>query len=567
MGKMMTTGIKHLTDNWFILHTIILMQIFILGGNSIMAQPVTLIHSEDPGLQPPPVILSPAPELYGPQTRVFQGIPGIERASNGRLWATWYGGGPTEGPWNYVMLNTSDDDGVSWTELKVVIDPPGQVRAFDPCLWSDPLGRMWFFWAQAIEFWDGRAGVWAIVTENPEDENPDWSAPRRLSDGIMMNKPTVLSNGEWVLPVAIWAFPPHNIGQPIEEANIRTPEIPNASNIVVSTDEGKTWSYRGGVDIPGRSCDEHMVVERGDGTLWMMARTPYGIGESISRDRGYTWETPRHSWIPHVSTARFFIRHLDSGRVLLVKHSPPDGRTRSHLTAYLSEDDGFTWVGRFMIDDRTGVSYPDGVQADDGTIYIIYDYSRYNEKQILMATFTEQDILAEADVSDKVRRQVLVHQATGTPETVDAPELSLKSHDDGHTLIVDSPATLTNYEGEWASFKSGEVLFSNRNYTIGEIPDSLAGSRFLRSSIDTIKATCESAGVVWVLTPQPERNNDSLELELYRNGFQKAALPEFILFDQAYPNACTLFQKQVHEGEKIDLGKWGVLLLPATQKE
>jgi len=174
-----------------------------MGGSLLMAESNQQYDLQDPGLMPPPVITTPDLAQYGPQTRVFQGIPGIERASNGRLWATWYGGGPTEGPWNYVMLNTSSDDGRSWTELKVVIEPEGQVRAFDPCLWIDPLGRMWFFWAQAIEFWDGRAGVWAIVTENPEDENPDWSVPRRLSDGIMMNKPTALSTGEWVLPVAI----------------------------------------------------------------------------------------------------------------------------------------------------------------------------------------------------------------------------------------------------------------------------------------------------------------------------------------------------------------------------
>jgi hypothetical protein len=38
---------------------------------------------------------------YADDTRLFQGIPGLERAPNGRLWAVWYAGGPdepTEGP-------------------------------------------------------------------------------------------------------------------------------------------------------------------------------------------------------------------------------------------------------------------------------------------------------------------------------------------------------------------------------------------------------------------------------------------------------------------------------------
>ncbi len=46
----------------------------------------------DPAMEPPPVILDPGPE-YDPDTRPFQGIPGIERVPGGRLWAAWYGGG------------------------------------------------------------------------------------------------------------------------------------------------------------------------------------------------------------------------------------------------------------------------------------------------------------------------------------------------------------------------------------------------------------------------------------------------------------------------------------------
>ena len=46
--------------------------------------------------------ISPGP-AYADNTRLFQGIPGLQRARNGRLWAVWYAGGPdepTEGPGN-----------------------------------------------------------------------------------------------------------------------------------------------------------------------------------------------------------------------------------------------------------------------------------------------------------------------------------------------------------------------------------------------------------------------------------------------------------------------------------
>lgn len=187
---------------------------------------------------------------------------------------------------------------------------------------------------------------------------------------------------------------------------------------MVSTDEGETWQVRGGVDIPGRSCDEHHIVERADGSLWLLARTACGIGESVSVDGGRTWSAGRPSSIPHVPTARFLVRRLASQRLLLVKHSPPDGRTRSHLTSYLSGDEGRTWQGGLLLDERPGVSYPDGVEAEDGTLYVIYDFSRCDAKQILLTTFTEPDVMAGRAVSNRVRRRVEVNRASGrrTPE-------------------------------------------------------------------------------------------------------------------------------------------------------
>jgi predicted neuraminidase len=144
----------------------------------------------------------------------------------------------------------------------------------------------------------------------------------------------------------------------------------------------------------------------------MWVRTTYGIGESSSTDGGRTWTLGRPTQVPHVNS-RFHLRRLKSGRLLAVTHNPPDGQTRSHLVARLSDDDGRTWRGGLMIDERTGVSYPDAVQGPDGTLYLIYDYRRQADKMILMATFTQEDVLQGAWHSARARRRVLVNQATG----------------------------------------------------------------------------------------------------------------------------------------------------------
>ena len=68
-----------------------------------------------------------------------------------------------------------------------------------------------------------------------------------------------------------------------------------------------------------------------------------------------------------------------------------------------------------LLDERES-SYPDGVQAGNGTIYIIYDHQRYTLNRdgregagaVLMATFREEDVRAARPVSDKVRLQVTI---------------------------------------------------------------------------------------------------------------------------------------------------------------
>jgi predicted neuraminidase len=143
-----------------------------------------------------------------------------------------------------------------------------------------------------------------------------------------------------------------------------------------------------------------MIVERRDGSLWMLARTKKGISESTSTDKGATWSAPQPSAIQNVS-ARFFIRGLASGNILLVKNGPVDVRLprRSSMTAFLSGDEGRTWGKGLLLDDRAEVSYPDGLQAPDGTIHILYDWNRHTDAEILLTKFKEEDIAKQTKVT------------------------------------------------------------------------------------------------------------------------------------------------------------------------
>lgn len=372
----------------------------------------------DLALIPSKIITSPGPE-FADQNRHFQGIPGIERAPRGRLWAAWYSGAMTEEAGNYVILVTSEDDGASWSPPALVVMPPSeQVRTFDPCLWLDPLGNLWLFWSQSLGTMDGRFGLWFSKTSNPDNETPAWSEPQRIGDGIMMNKPTVTYAGDWLLPASIWVSQSENA---LSEPFYFKMNSTTGAYAVVSRDHGKTFEYRGrAASQQGRTFDEHMIVERRDRSLWMLSRTKLGIWENISTDGGRSWNEGNFSAIPHID-ARFFIRRLKSGNLLLVRHNSPamasDKVTRSHLTAWISKDDGVTWLGGLLLDDRAGVSYPDGTQAPDGMIYVIYDFDRLKEKNILLAVFTEQDVETASWSSSKARRRIVINVATGPGKT------------------------------------------------------------------------------------------------------------------------------------------------------
>lgn len=371
--------------------------LFILIGclNQLVAEE----KKTEPFLAPPTHVGTPKQPDHATTNRAFQGIPSMAVSPGGRLWSNWYAGvTPGEDLNNYVVVSTSADNGKSWKEV-LIIDPDGvgPVRTFDPELWLAPTGQLYVFWAQTVQHDGTVAGVWCVHTNNPDLEKPTWSKPRRLTDGVMMCKPTVLSSGEWVLPASTWR------------------KTNSSARMIVSTNQGKTWSLRGACHVPkkARSFDEHMITERKDGSLWLLARTNYGIGESVSTDQGATWPELKPSTISH-ATSRFFIQRLASGKLLLVKHGPINQRTgRSHLTAYISADDGKTWTGGLLLDSRKGVSYPDGQQSNDGRIRIIYDFDRTGKRHILMATFREEDVIAGKAVSKDVQLRQLVSEASG----------------------------------------------------------------------------------------------------------------------------------------------------------
>ena len=360
---------------------------------------VTRENKEQKRQMPQGAVICVPEGKYAPHTRKHQGIPGIEITPEGRIFICFYCcSEPSEGPGSYLVITVSGNGGATWKEVTVFAPPDTHLRIYDPVLWLAPDGVLRVFWSQSrsekvFDVFDGKAGVWVSECADYRADDLKWSAPRRIADGTMMNKPAVLHDGSWALPVALWTVFPEKM----------RPELKGLyrSNILLTGDGGVTYRLLPGPDVPERSYDEHVIVERCDHSLRVLVRTHYGIGQSFSFDGGRTWTRGEDSGLGGPDS-RFALRRLKSGRLCLVNHVsehrlPGAGVNRSRrekLAAWLSDDDGKSWYGNLVLNPGEDISYPDFTEGADGFIYAVYDRGRIREGQIFMARFSEQDIAA-----------------------------------------------------------------------------------------------------------------------------------------------------------------------------
>ncbi len=395
----------------------------------------TLRRIADLALIPPVLNTSPLPQ-FSYDNLDYAMTLNIARTPQGRIWVAWVGGG--DSPDAFFLLASSDDEGKTWSQPRLVINAqstniPMQRSILVGNIWTDPQGRLWLFFDQSMLARDGREGVWATVCKNPDADEPTWSPPRRIWHGCALNPPIILTTGEWMLAIGFneprgqWPF--QNLFAELDPLR--------GINFFVSTDEGQTWQFRGRVKQPKAEWPEPRVIERKDGSLMLWARTtnmPHSIVQSVSYDRGATWSEPVYRTDIAQPIARFLLKRLNSGRLLLVKHGkrldeydteawPGTSkekmgyRGRNQLTAWLSDDDGENWYGGFMLDERKDISYPEGFQNPEGEIFVSYDRNRHPDGEIWMARFTEEDIIAGKLVSPKSQLQTrIIHTPKKTNE-------------------------------------------------------------------------------------------------------------------------------------------------------
>ena len=294
----------------------------------------------------------------------------------------------------YVGSLTSRDDGRTWSAPQKEFVVSGETAHAMQVL-LDRRGELQVYYL-VIRRGGRKLGVdlfldlWQATTR---DGRQAWNAPKLAHAGAIgaLRGIVQMKSGRIVLPFST-AHPERKAGPPV--GNFYTTAI-------YSDDDGSTWTtspsqltapctegYNGG----NYGAVEPTIVEKQDGTLWMLIRTQTGrMYESTSAD-GREWSEAKPSTF-YGSNSPAMLRRLDDGRLIVVWNNAQVGPKhegqgvyggRDALHAAISDDDCKTWRGyREVYRDPTrhgtgvelrndrGTAYPDAVQAADGAIVLV----------------------------------------------------------------------------------------------------------------------------------------------------------------------------------------------------
>jgi lysophospholipase L1-like esterase len=274
----------------------------------------------------------------------------------------------------------STDEGLTWTQTPLFSEPAKFTVSSERALLRTREGVIISSWMNLTERaqpkgwrWGEKVVSWQefvlpTYTCRSTDEGQTWEAPVKLSDPWCgcIHSLIQMKSGRIVL-----------VGQEI------IPQWRHATVMWVSDDLGKSWQ-RGDMLDYGVGTHDHAgslegsVIERRDGSLYLLLRTESGfLWEATSRD-GLKWEGLKQTTIPSVTCCPQMAR-LTDGRIALLwnappRHDPKSGSSRSELSLAFSEDETATWSKPVIVAANHApggrVSYPYLHERKPGELWI-----------------------------------------------------------------------------------------------------------------------------------------------------------------------------------------------------
>ncbi len=180
------------------------------------------------------------------------------------------------------------------------------------------------------------------------------------------------------------------------------------SLMALTDDGGQTWQFSD--PLVGAGNIQPSIATKADGTLVAYMRdngpAPKRLHVSSSRNRGITWSPVRDAPLPNPGSGADIVT-LRNGHWILAYNDTEEGR--HSLAVSLSENEGQTWSGTRHLEQGApgslSASYPSIIQAADGSLHVVYSFSRSEagqgeRKTIKHASFTESWLKGEQPPSE-----------------------------------------------------------------------------------------------------------------------------------------------------------------------
>ena len=274
----------------------------------------------------------------------------------------------------------STDEGRTWTSTPLFADPAKFAVSNERALLRTREGVVISAWMNGAERKQPKGWRWGEKDVSWKDFVLPTYTYRSIDDGKTWETPVKLS-----VP---WCGCIHSLiqmksGRVVLVGQEIIPQWRHATVMWASDDLGMTWQ-RGDVLDYGIGAHDHAgsiegsVIERKDGSLYLLLRTESGfLWEASSRD-GLKWDGLKQTTIKAVTCCPQMAR-LSDGRIALLwnappRHDPASGSSRVELSLAFSADETATWskpvivAANYVPGGR--VSYPYLYERKPGELWI-----------------------------------------------------------------------------------------------------------------------------------------------------------------------------------------------------
>lgn len=282
----------------------------------------------------------------------YEAFPDVCRLADGRLLCVFYAGYAHVSMPNDKLPKGgriagcySSDEGMTWTGAFTIYDSTDDDR--DPSVVQLSDGRiLCTFFSLRPKDGGGWTGLGSYVVESG-DGGTTWSAARQISADYYCSSP-VRELPDKTLILGLYR-------ETGTDAN---------GAVTLSTDMGKTWSAAIDIDNGGLRLDaETDVIRLKDGRLYAAQRTEKKeMRYSVSEDGGKTWSVSQ----PMGFEGHCPYLHRAPGDIIICGHRKPN------TSLHYSLDEGKTWSGNVVADDKHHGAYPSMVTLKDGSVLFVY---------------------------------------------------------------------------------------------------------------------------------------------------------------------------------------------------